>query len=72
MKFSVKKLYLLLTSFISAFMVCIPAAFCAPSMRLDDFSYMAGDIMEGEELIHEFKISNVGDKTLIIEKIDAG
>ena len=72
MKLSVKKFCLLLISSISVFMVCISTAFCAPSMTLDNFSYTAGDIIEGEELIHEFKVSNVGDKTLIIEKIDAG
>ena len=72
MKFSVKKFYLLLISFIPVLMLCIPNTFGAPSMKLDDFSYTAGDIIEGEELTHEFKISNTGDKTLIIEKIDAG
>ena len=72
MKSPVKKFYLLLIFFIYIFMFCIPTASSTPSMKLDDFSYMAGDIIEGEELIHEFKISNTGDKTLVIEKIDTG
>ena len=73
MKFSVKKFFLFSIFLISIFTCCISIAFGAPSIMPDSFSYTAeGDIIEGEELVHEFKISNVGDKTLIIDKIDAG
>ena len=72
MKISVKKSFLFLIFFMSTFIGCISIAFGAPSIKPDNFSYTAEDIIEGEDLIHEFKISNVGDKALIIEKIDAG
>jgi len=72
MKFSVKKFFLLLVFFIFSLTACISITFGAPSIMPDTFSHIAGEIIEGEELIHEFRISNIGDKTLIIEKIDAG
>ena len=72
MKLSVKKFYLLSILFICIFTAYIPIAFGAPSIKPDAFSHKVGEIIEGEELINEFRISNVGDQTLIIEKIDAG
>jgi hypothetical protein len=46
-----------------------PAASEAPSMTFAETSYSFGEIVEGDEIAHEFLVKNIGGATLEIQKV---
>jgi hypothetical protein len=41
-------------------------------ISLDSTHYDAGEIWEGEEIVHTFTVKNIGTAQLIIKKVEAG
>jgi hypothetical protein len=52
----------------SALMVIVAAGtvYAAPSVKIDNPIYHAGEIPQGKEISHEFTIENIGDEILTI------
>ena len=43
-----------------------------PSIQVPETSFDFGDVYEGKEYVHEFKVRNVGSATLEIKKVLPG
>ena len=58
-----------LTGVITALLVLGLAATAAPTIHVDSETYDFGTIIEGYAIEHTFVLSNVGDETLIIDRV---
>jgi hypothetical protein len=49
-----------------------PASQERPSLEVFEMTYDFGEVMEGEEIVHEFKVKNSGKSVLKIDQVRPG